>query len=138
MLRVIKFRNLCDSKSEDKSEAIGIYSNTVMQSVNAGHLLQFNSGKSHRVVNNILYQENDSDPVEGQGFESVDNITYGRAGLKVNDLNSLFVNADAMDFHLKTGSKAVNAGDTDALPAYDLEGVERKGVPDIGAYAYKK
>jgi parallel beta-helix repeat protein len=40
----------------------------------------------------------------------------------------------AIDFHLKEGSPAIDAGDPENAPLRDLEGRDRDGKPDIGAY----
>jgi hypothetical protein len=47
-----------------------------------------------------------------------------------------WVDADAFDFHLTPGSRAVDAGSAEYAPATDREGTPRSGLPDAGAYEY--
>ena len=65
------------------------------------------------------------------------NVWY--AGAKVGSHDKVapsgFVNAAALDFHLKTGAAAIDAGDPAGAPATDIDGDARPqgGVPDAGA-----
>ena len=45
-------------------------------------------------------------------------------------------NPSAYDFHLKSTSPAINAGDPSDAPARDADGDARNGVPDAGAYEF--
>ena len=47
-----------------------------------------------------------------------------------------FVDSDDDDFRLLPTSKAINAGVVDGAPAFDIIGVPRDDMPDIGAYEY--
>jgi hypothetical protein len=47
-----------------------------------------------------------------------------------------WVNPGAYDFHLTSGSPAVNAGDPNDYPALDREGLVRDSQPDAGAHEY--
>ena len=42
------------------------------------------------------------------------------------------------DYHLQTGSPAINAGTTVGAPNVDLENRSRDAQPDIGAYEYRE
>lgn len=65
------------------------------------------------------------------------NVWY--AGAKVGSHDKVapsgFVNAAALDFHLKAGAAAINAGDPANAPATDIDGNARPigGAPDAGA-----
>lgn len=48
----------------------------------------------------------------------------------------LFVNAGTHDYHLQSGSPAINAGSTTLAPTTDFDGVTRTGNPDIGAFEF--
>ena len=41
-----------------------------------------------------------------------------------------------VDFHLQSGSPAIDAGTTNLAPTNDIVGVSRRGFPDIGCYEY--
>jgi hypothetical protein len=47
-----------------------------------------------------------------------------------------WVNPGAYDFHLTSGSPAINAGDPNDYPALDREGLVRDSQPDAGAHEY--
>ena len=47
-----------------------------------------------------------------------------------------FINEPGGDYHLATGSPAINAATTIGAPRYDLDGDRRDARPDIGAYEY--
>jgi hypothetical protein len=47
-----------------------------------------------------------------------------------------WVNPAANDFHLKSSSVAINAGDPTDMPATDRDGKARTGTPDAGAYEF--
>ena len=47
-----------------------------------------------------------------------------------------WVNPGAYDFHLRSDSVAVNAGNPNDAPARDREGKARNGAPDAGAYEF--
>jgi len=48
-----------------------------------------------------------------------------------------WVNPSASDFHLTSGSPAVNAGDPAYAPATDKDGNARSGAPDAGAFEFR-
>lgn len=47
-----------------------------------------------------------------------------------------FVNPAVGDFHIQTGSPAINAGTADGAPRTDLDCRQRVGAPDIGAFEF--
>jgi hypothetical protein len=61
---------------------------------------------------------------------------YGGEGISHED--PTFVSAASQDFHLKTGSPAIDAGATTGAPVYDLDGVLRDATPDIGVFEFVK
>ncbi len=50
----------------------------------------------------------------------------------------LFQDASAKDFHLSSGSPAINAGRAGELPLEDLDGLLRDAYPDLGAYEWQE
>lgn len=57
-----------------------------------------------------------------------------------NDLNNtdpLFIDFDGEDYRLQGGSPCIDAGIADGAPSTDIEGVERMGTPDMGAYEFQ-
>jgi hypothetical protein len=74
-------------------------------------------------------------------FAGSDNLVFGNGGLTFANiltsplnLDPLFTNAAAADFHLVTGSPASGAGVTIPGLLYDHDGRPRKSPPSIGAY----
>jgi hypothetical protein len=65
------------------------------------------------------------------------NVWYAGAKVGSHDkvASSGFVNAAALDFHLKSGAAAIDAGDPANAPANDIDGNARPqgGAPDAGA-----
>jgi hypothetical protein len=53
------------------------------------------------------------------------------------DASSVFTNPDGLDFHLKSGSPAINTGITVNIVTIDLDGIQRPQPIDIGAYEYR-
>jgi len=47
-----------------------------------------------------------------------------------------WVNPAAYDFHLRSDSVAINAGNPNDAPAKDRDGKARNGAPDVGAYEF--
>ena len=65
-----------------------------------------------------------------------DSTSVVENNLQIEEPTALFLNAAALDFHLKAGAAAVNAGVTVDVPAVDLDGAPRVqgGVVDVGAF----
>jgi len=84
------------------------------------------SGTGNITRNNIAEMEN-----EGLGIIEDHNLDP----LEVN-LNDVFVDFANMDFNLKVGSPAIDAGLNEFSPSIDIRGLNRLGVVDIGAYEF--
>ena len=88
-----------------------------------GHVWSFTS--THPLTMTMAADYSD---VEG-GWPGIDNL----------NLDPLFVGSG--DYHLQSGSPAIDAGDNAAAPAVDLDGVPRPvpvgGLVDMGAYEYR-
>ncbi len=144
-----------------------IVNNTIYQPNSSGAAIQLVNGATNNVIyNNVLIGgrlgsfniSDDSKPgfvsdynAVVDHFENDDSgATYTLASWRtamsqdahsfVGNASTLFVNAAGNDFHLKTGSAAINAGTTKtkAPPTYDFEGNSRPvgGAFDIGAYEF--
>jgi PKD repeat protein len=77
---------------------------------------------------------NGPDDVEFFGSETLNNCM---------NVNPLYVNATAQDYHLQSGSPCIDAGDNSLVPpgvTTDLDGTPRIscGTVDIGAYEYQE
>ncbi len=102
---------------------------------NNGYGININVGNVTNVVirNNIFYQNR---------YGAV-NVISSAAPNVVQDHNLTtdpkFVNAAGNDFHLQSGSSAINAGSSTSAPSVDYDGVARPqgGAYDIGAYEYR-
>ncbi|WP_207485263.1 choice-of-anchor Q domain-containing protein [Arenibaculum pallidiluteum] len=141
---------------------IDVVNNTVFQSdmgiwVGAGdHVTGSAPADNIRVLNNLVYDNARYGIVEGgqTGTNNVydNNLVYDSGtnwrlqnGLKHTDTitaDPKFVNykADGSgDYHLATGSPAINTGTSTKLTSTDLDGQARVqgSAPDIGAYEYK-
>ena len=81
---------------------------------------------------------NNFDQAQPTGFSSTPPITIDPTNL--NQLDPLFVDASAGDFHLQSGSPMIDAGypGTPNLPDFDIEGTPRVlgASVDMGAYEY--
>lgn len=69
----------------------------------------------------------------GNTTTQVANNCTGTVSDTLTTTDPLFVNAAAADYHLQSGSPAINAGAAIGIPT-DLEGTMRLGGPDLGAY----
>ena len=88
-----------------------------------------NTSSSVAIRNSILYGNQNSsstttNQISGGGVTVANSIIQGGGFTGATDNDPLFVNASADDLRLKTGSPALNAGDSNLLPAdsRDLDG----------------
>ena len=106
-----------------------LYNNTVYQ--NGGEGIQIRSASSNTSVrNNISYRN---------GMANIPNYAGSRTTLSNNfTTDPKFVNASSGDFHLQSGSAAINRGTTISGMSDDYEGTYRPtgGSYDIGADEY--
>ena len=79
------------------------------------------------IRNNISYIVN-----PGAGTTSDHNLIVNDASLA-----TVFVDPANLDFRLKAGSPAIDAGTTDTAPAFDLLGRPRSTLNDLGAYDFQ-
>lgn len=105
--------------------------NNGLESGHAGGGIHINHPGAQNVTvrNNIAYQ-NDAFDILTESENIVDhNLTS----------DPLFVNEAARDFHLQSGSPAIDAGSSDSAPAADYDGVSRPqgAAVDIGAYEHR-
>ncbi len=123
-----------------------IENNTVVQTSGAGSLFQCLSTFSSNTMslrNNIFYTS--ASVYTNGGFTHENNIYYmlGSAGvgysLGPNEriADPLFVNVSGKDFHLRSGSPAIDAGRNLGYTS-DMDGgaVPQGSAPDAGAYEY--
>ncbi len=92
-----------------------------------GILFYSQQRRRHLVRSNIFYPPGENlVATEDNAYEAINN----------QQTDPRFVNADSFDFHLKTGSPAIDAGSPDRAPETDFEGKPRPqgGKVDIGAY----
>ncbi|MHC4084148.1 MAG: right-handed parallel beta-helix repeat-containing protein [Planctomycetota bacterium] len=92
-----------------------------------GVLFYTQQGRRHPIRNNIFYPAGENlATTEDNAYEATNN----------QETDPRFVNADSFDFHLKTGSPAIDAGLADRAPKRDFEGKRRPrgDKVDIGAY----
>lgn len=82
---------------------------------------------SATVRNNILWDNHGTELVHGGGSITESN--------NLINTNPLFLNASGDDYHLTSGSPAINHG-TDVGVTTDLDGNARVGLPDAGAYEF--
>jgi parallel beta-helix repeat protein len=123
-----------------------IYNNVIY---NNGSGIWANSGNS-QWYNNTIYG-NTRSGIYADGSEGIfrNNIVYNNDGGNIQNLgnnilsnnlttNPLFVNTGAGDFHLQSGSAAINAGQAISEITADFDGILRPQGPgyDIGAYEY--
>ena len=94
-----------------------------------GILFYSQKGRRHLVRNNIFYPP-------GENLVSSEEDAYQAADNQ--HAEPRFVDAGSFDFHLKTGSPAVDAGWADRAPDTDFDGKPRlwDGRVDIGAYEF--
>jgi parallel beta-helix repeat protein len=126
----VAYNNLVYGNGSDgfktNGSAYGIYNNTIYN--NAGWAINFNANGGHTARNNIFYQNSSG------GVNNTSNHTLS------NNLtsNPSFINAGAANFHLQSGSSAINAGITVGVVTTDFDAVARPqgAAYDIGAFEF--
>jgi hypothetical protein len=95
------------------------------------------------VENNIFFRPDQADQVYANGrMYATDDIMNGKLGIGNICANPLFIApawGSVGDYHLQSGSPAIDKGTSDGAPSTDLEGNERptgEGV-DIGSFEYQ-
>src|SRR6185312_14373961 len=125
------------------AQNIKIYNNTIDNARDAGIIVgSGDSGSSSSTgdyistSNNIIYDSANGiveNGITGVHNSYVDNLLYGIEGSNIrlqNGLtdsgtvysNPMFVNASAHDYHLQSGSPAINTGTTNGAPSTDFTG----------------
>ena len=121
------------TSSFNPSTQLYVVNNTFVNNESVGTFVNIASGAVPAVIQNNIFN--------GPGTLT----TQSNAVLSTNFVgNPLFVNPGSYDYHLQSGSPAINAGSTPSigLPAYDYvqptAGETRNivGTVDIGAYEY--
>lgn len=121
---------------------VQVYNNTFVGAASVD-TIEFNSGTTGKMVNNIFYNTAGSYFKVPGNIQHDYNLTSGSPSLSEAHgvtANPQFVNASS-DFHLQSTSPAVNAGDNGAIinpvRTADLDGNSTQGNVDIGAYEYQ-
>lgn len=107
-----------------------MFNNVVNQSVNAAYGIQIN-GSSGTVHDNIV-AGTFSNLITGSGMTLTSNLTNS----SLNAFN--FVNPNGNDFHLTSGSVAIDKASTSSFPTVDFDNKSRPrgNVSDIGAFEF--
>jgi parallel beta-helix repeat protein len=105
------------------------YNNTAYGNGGAGLLIGSDAGGT--IVKNNLSYGNGTDLSDGGSGTTLSNNLTG--------VNPGFVNPSAADFHLTSGSRAIDAGTSVSMVATDADGVSRpQGAGyDVGAFEYR-
>lgn len=109
-----------------------IFNNVVYANLDVGFRIGYNAGATNTTIqNNIIFQNTNGD-IQNYGTGTVANHNL------LNTTNPLFVDAANHDFHLQTGSPAIDAGITLTAVPTDFDDITRpQGLGyDIGAYEY--
>lgn len=125
---------------------VSIFNNTIaynqpnFTAIGGGFGVAGNTVAGVSVTNTIFWHNTNGDI---GGLISPGNVSHcitsdaGFAGVNGNiNADPDFVNPNNGDFHLASGSPAIDAGTTVGAPTIDLEGNPRNGDCDIGAYEF--
>jgi hypothetical protein len=125
----------------NNTQGAKIWNNTVYGTNGYGIIMQIGSSAPTNTVvqNNIAYQNSDGDIFNDGITSTVNTNLCGTAGSGKTFCgligNPLFVNAAADDYHIQTGSPAINVGvNLSASFTTDFAGTTRTVPWDIGAY----
>jgi len=116
-----------DDKDGLYSSDVGIYNNISMKNAQWGFAFYQPGGRVMTMRNNIAFANARGPLSVPGGYEALDNDRLLR-------VDPLFADPQALDFHLREGSPAVDAGYAGAVPEDDIDGQRRvrgKAV-DIG------
>ncbi len=108
------------------SERVMISSNISMDNAQAGYAFYQPGGRSMTMRNNIAFGNKRGPLQVPEGYTGLDNAV-------LLEVDPMLVDPGALDFHLKAGSPAIDAGFDGAIPPDDIDGAARpdKAV-DIG------
>ncbi len=102
--------------------------NTIYSNGRYGILNNFSTSYDMVVRNNICYQNASADIYLQSGSSTSDHNLTGT--------DPVFANASTGDFHIQSGSPAIDAGSATEAPSTDFDGVARAASVDIGAFEY--
>ncbi|MDO8725005.1 MAG: carbohydrate-binding protein [Candidatus Methanoperedens sp.] len=108
-----------------------LYNNGLVDNWGGGISIEFTGATNVILRNNIVYSNRNYQVQNSTGSgTTIDN--------NLIDVNPLFVDPSAEDFHLKTGSNGIDKGSSTNAPTVDFDGKLRPSGAgyDIGAYEY--
>ncbi|VVB89784.1 Right handed beta helix region [uncultured archaeon] len=119
------------------------YNNGLVDSWGGGIKIEYSSATNMRIRNNIASQNRNSqiDNAAGGNAAVTNNLVDGSGGTTGGSYvtgSPQFVNPSGGDFHIQSGSPAIDKGTSTDAPAVDFDGNSRpKGAGyDIGAFEY--
>ncbi|VVB84744.1 Right handed beta helix region [uncultured archaeon] len=120
-----------------------VYHNGLVDSWGGGIIVEYSGATNIRVRNNIVSQNGYNQMVNNAGGNAAitNNLIDGSGGITGSSYvtgSPQFVNPSGGDFHIQSGSPAIDKGTSTDAPAVDFDGNARpKGAGyDIGAYEY--
>jgi hypothetical protein len=120
-----------------------VYNNGLVDSWGGGIKIEYSSATNMRIRNNIASQNRNSqiDNAAGGNAAVTNNLIDGSGGTTGSSSvtgSPQFVNPSGGDFHIQSGSPAIDKGTSTDAPAVDFDGNSRpKGAGyDIGAFEY--
>jgi FKBP-type peptidyl-prolyl cis-trans isomerase 2 len=132
------WNNPCGIKVDYGASNTLLYNNTVYNSSVFGIDIADNATATGTIVRNNISYQNATDYSDRGTSTTCDHNLFGNVNVSGNlyNVNPLFVNPAAGDFHLQAGSPAIDAGLTISLVTDNLDGILRPqdGTYDIGCY----